>query len=77
MQVHAVGLGTRLVFHEVGAVLCGAQAGLDRAAIYRDVVDALYGAQCIVALHICHVRTFGNTNKDSGRAVLKHTDENS
>lgn len=49
VQVHAVGLGTRLVLHKVATVLGCAQAGFDQPAIDEDIVDALDGAQAVVA----------------------------
>ena len=48
MKVHAVVLGTRLVLHEVGAVLGGAQGGLQRPPVNEDVVNSLNGPQGVL-----------------------------
>ena len=48
MKIHAVVLGTRLILHEVRAVLGGAQRGLQRPPVNEDVVHRLNGAQCVL-----------------------------
>lgn len=63
VQVHAVRLGTRLVFHKVAAILGRAQTGLDQTPIDHDVVDTLDRPQRIVVMHVRHIggrrRTLG------------------
>ena len=56
MQVHAVGLWTGLVLHEVWAVLGGAERGLERAVLYGDVIDGGYSPQRVVRSVVGHVR---------------------
>lgn len=43
VKIHAVRLRADLILHEVRTILGGAEAGLDRPAINRDVVDTLNG----------------------------------
>ena len=57
MQVHAVGLRTRLVLHEVRTVLGGAERGLERAVLDGDVIYGLYSPQRVVGTVVGHVRT--------------------
>ena len=57
MQVHAVIFRTGLVLHEVAAVLGGAQGGLQRPPIDKDVVHSLDGSQGILRLQVGHVCT--------------------
>ncbi len=56
MEVHAIVLWTRLVFHEVTAVLGGAERGLKGPAVDEDVVDGGNGAQRILGLVVGDVR---------------------
>ena len=55
MEIHAVVLGTRLVLHEVWAVLGGAQGGLQRPPVDEDVVDRLDGPQRVLRFVVCNI----------------------
>ena len=63
MEVHAVVLWTRLVLHEVRAVLGGAEGGLEGPAVDEDVVDGADRAEGVIALVVRHIRTTTRTLK--------------
>lgn len=44
MKIHAIGLGARLITHEIGAVFSRAQTTFQNPSIYRNIVDVLNGS---------------------------------
>lgn len=52
VEIHAVGLRTTLVFHEMRTVFRRAETRFDAPSVDGDVVDTLYGSKCIVVMHI-------------------------
>lgn len=70
MKVHAVVLGTRLVLHEVGAVLGGPQRRLKRPAVDEDVVHGLDRSEGVLRLQVRHVRARTWTLRGCERKII-------